>query len=217
MIKKVVLFGKGSLAVKIADYFHFSRIYELTFVVPVVPEPLWTESLVAWCKNNCVPFVESGLFSDLRQEEKINMGVSVFYDRIFPKEYIERFGKMINIHPGLLPEYRGLNPVNWALKNNEKFHGVTIHEITEKIDSGAVISQVKFRIFPDKEEVEDVYKKSLDFAWTLFLQTIEKIDYIKPVAQDESAAKYHSAKDRKLLGDRREFTRKMSLKKGDGI
>ncbi|MBN1151016.1 hypothetical protein JXA84_07350 [candidate division WOR-3 bacterium] len=215
MKKRVILFGKGSLSLKIADYFRKNSLYDLLCVVPVIPEPEWTESLSEFCRLSGISLVESGEYSDVDFQGKCDLGVSIFYDRIFKKDFLERFEKMINIHPGLLPEYRGLNPINWALKNEEEFHGATIHLVDEGIDTGPIISMVKFKIFPRIEEVRDVYRRTLDYAWILFLHTIEKIDLIEPVVQDGGKAGYHSAYDRRFLEERSDFTREISLGKGD--
>lgn len=211
----MILFGKGSLAVKIGEYFLTNPGFDLLGVVPVIPEPEWTESISAWCRLKNVFCAGSGHFNDIAFEDGTELGLSVFYDKIFPEDFIKRFRRMLNIHPGSLPEYRGLNPVNWALKNNEKFHGVTIHEITGGIDSGPVVSQVKFSIYPEIEEVEDVYKKCLDHGWLLFLHTIEIIDGIESLPQDFSKSRYHSVKDRKKLGERAHFSREIWRRKGE--
>ena len=55
-----VLLGKGSLAIRIADWFLNSPDYELVEIVPVVPEPPWTDSLIAWANTHGVPYVASG-------------------------------------------------------------------------------------------------------------------------------------------------------------
>ena len=54
--------------------------------------------------------------------------------------------------------------INWALKDGCNEHGVTIHEVTSGVDNGPIISQIKYSIYPEFEEVIDVYKKSLKFC-----------------------------------------------------
>ena len=68
--------------------------------------------------------------------------------KILSKEFIKRFkGKIINIHPSLLPKYKGLDTHNRAIKNNEKFSGCTVHYVTSKLDSGKIILQKKVKVF----------------------------------------------------------------------
>ena len=71
------------------------------------------------------------------------LAFSVFYDRIIHEPFIGRCDRILNLHNSPLPKYRGVSPINWALKNGEEKHGVTIHEITPRIDDGPVLAQVE--------------------------------------------------------------------------
>lgn len=210
-MKTVVLLGKGDLAIRVADWFADSPDHELVSVIPVVPEPAWTGSLTTWARGHDVPIVESGHWRDLPEElGTIDLGISVFYDKILREAFIERFGRLLNLHNGPLPRYRGVAPINWALKNGEDHHGVTIHEVTPGIDDGPIVSQATYSIYPEFDEVEDVYARALRFGWTLFEQTMPLLDSIEARAQDESAATYYTADDQARLGDRADFTRRAS-------
>ena len=62
--------------------------------------------------------------------------------KILSKNFIKKFGKkIINMHPSLLPKYKGLNTHERAIKNNEKYAGCTVHYVTSKLDSGKIILQ----------------------------------------------------------------------------
>ena len=64
--------------------------------------------------------------------------------KVLSTSFIKTFGyKIINIHPSLLPKYKGLNTYKRVLKNNEKYSGCTVHFVTPKLDSGKIISQKK--------------------------------------------------------------------------
>ena len=68
--------------------------------------------------------------------------------KILSKNFIKKFkNKIINIHPSLLPKYKGLNTYKRAINNREKFSGCTVHFVSEKLDSGKIILQKKVRIF----------------------------------------------------------------------
>jgi hypothetical protein len=213
--RRVVLLGKGTLAVKVADWFLQSHDWKLETVVPTVPEPSWTDSLIAWAEANGVPYVPSGRHGDLpgvRDDDwSVDLAVSVFYDRIIPKWLIDKCDRIVNIHNSPLPRYRGVSPINWALKNGESMHGVTIHEITPGIDDGPIISQVTYSIYPETDEVIDVYRRALEYAWVLFQQTMPLLDSITPRAQNESEATYYSRQHDDQLGERRSFTREQSV------
>ena len=79
---------------------------------------------------------------------------------VLSNNFIKSFGyKIINIHPSLLPKYKGLNTHKRVLKNNEKYSGCTVHFVTSKLDSGKIILQKKILI--DKNETEKSLKKKI--------------------------------------------------------
>jgi methionyl-tRNA formyltransferase len=213
-MKSVIVLGKGSLAIQVAEWFRRSPSYTLQQVVPVIPEPQWTDSLLAWCRAHGVPVVDSGHYRDIANvqhaEWNVDLAFSVFYDKIVKGWFIKKCGRILNLHNGPLPRYRGVSPINWALKNGEVSHGATIHEITEGIDDGPVVSQVTYSIYPELDEVADVYRRALRFGWLLFEETMALLDTIQARPQDHTAATYYNLKQNELLGDRRGFTRAQS-------
>ena len=67
--------------------------------------------------------------------------------KILSKSFIKNFrGKILNIHPSLLPKYKGLNTHEKAIKNKDKYSGCTVHFVNSKLDSGKIINQKKVRI-----------------------------------------------------------------------
>ena len=67
--------------------------------------------------------------------------------KILSKRFIKNFrGKILNIHPSLLPKYKGLNTHEKAIKNKDKYTGCTVHFVNSKLDSGKIINQKKVRI-----------------------------------------------------------------------
>jgi len=95
--------------------------------------------------------------------------------RILSKNFINNFdGKILNIHPSLLPKYKGLNTHERALKNKEKYSGCTVHLVNTKLDSGKIILQKKVLI--NKEEsVKSLAKKILIQEHKLYPRAILKI------------------------------------------
>jgi phosphoribosylglycinamide formyltransferase-1 len=68
--------------------------------------------------------------------------------KILSKIFIKNFkGKILNIHPSLLPKYKGLNTHEKAIKNKDKYSGCTVHFVNSKLDSGKIINQKKVRIY----------------------------------------------------------------------
>lgn len=204
--RNVVVLGKGSLAIKIANWFRENA--RLVAVVPEIPEPEWTESITSWADTHNIPIVESGHYKDVDESIEVDLAVSVFYGKIINREFISRCKAIINLHNAPLPMYRGVRPINWALKNNESYHGVTIHKITPGIDDGDILGKITYPIYPEIEEVKDVYEKALEYGWLLFLDVIRKFDYsYKHAYPQDIQSSYYSNKQNHLLGDRNAFTR----------
>ena len=95
--------------------------------------------------------------------------------KVLSKNFIKKFkGKIVNIHPSLLPKYKGLNTYKRALKNKEKFAGCTVHYVTIKLDSGKIILQKKVKI-KKKDTVNSLKKKVLKKEHQLYPAAIRKI------------------------------------------
>lgn len=81
------------------------------------------------------------------------------YMKILSDEFTLQFaGKILNIHPSLLPKYKGLHTYQQALEAGETEHGTTVHFVTPELDSGAIILQSKVPIFPE-DEVADIEER----------------------------------------------------------
>lgn len=86
-------------------------------------------------------------------DEIDNLGADLIvlagYMKILSAEFTLRFaGKILNIHPSLLPKYSGLHTYQRAMEAGETEHGMTIHFVNEKVDGGAIVLQAKVPIFP---------------------------------------------------------------------
>ena len=95
--------------------------------------------------------------------------------KILSKNFIKKFeGKILNIHPSLLPKYKGLNIHKKVLKNKEKFSGCTVHFVNSKLDSGKIILQKKVNI--SKNETENsLARKILIQEHKLYPKAILKV------------------------------------------
>ena len=91
--------------------------------------------------------------------------------KILSKNFIKNFkGKIINIHPSLLPKYKGLNTHERAIRNKDKYSGCTVHFVNSRLDSGKIINQKKVRI------------KKLDTPKTLAKKILTKEHKLYPAA-----------------------------------
>ena len=95
--------------------------------------------------------------------------------KILSKNFIKKFkGKILNIHPSLLPKYRGLNTHKRVLNNKEKYSGCTVHLVNSKLDSGKIILQKKVKISKNETETT-LAKKILAQEHKLYPKAILKV------------------------------------------
>ena len=94
--------------------------------------------------------------------------------KILSKNFIKKFkGKILNIHPSLLPKYKGLNTHRRVLNNKEKYSGCTVHFVNAKLDSGKIILQKKVKISKNETEAS-LAKKILAQEHKLYPKAIIK-------------------------------------------
>lgn len=92
--------------------------------------------------------------------------------RILGVELIQAFeDRILNIHPSLLPNYKGLDTYRRALDNNEKKHGVSIHLVTDKLDDGPIIMQASYPV-ETGDSVEDLQAKGLPLEHRMYPQVL---------------------------------------------
>ena len=112
---------------------------------------------------------------NLLSKKKIRFICLAGFMKILSKKIIKKFsGKIVNIHPSLLPKYKGLNAHQKALKNNDKYSGCTVHYVTDKVDSGKIILQKKVKI-KRKDSLNTLTKKVLLEEHKLYPRAISKV------------------------------------------
>ena len=117
---------------------------------------------------------ENKILKDLKKR-KVELICLAGFMKILSKNFIKRFnGKILNIHPSLLPKYKGLNTHKRVIENNEKFSGCTVHLVNSKLDSGKIILQKKVRI-SKKDNYKSLEKKILKQEHLLYPKAIKKI------------------------------------------
>jgi methionyl-tRNA formyltransferase len=123
---------------------------------------------------------------------KPDFAIVAAYGQIIPKEILDipKFG-FLNIHPSLLPKYRGATPVQYAILNGDKESGVSIMLLDEKMDHGEIVANIKCPL-SNKETLETLLTKSAEVGSKLLIEIIpEWLDKkIKSMAQDETKATY---------------------------
>ena len=112
---------------------------------------------------------------DFLIKKEINFICLAGFMKILSKNFIKRFkGKIINIHPSLLPKYKGLNTHERVIINNENISGCSVHYVTAKFDSGKIIMQKKIKISKEDTAIS-LRKKILKKEHKLYPAAITKI------------------------------------------
>ena len=98
--------------------------------------------------NSCYSKDEDEIIA-LFEAYNVDLVVMAGWMRIVSKKFCDAFaGRLINLHPSLLPKYKGLHAVEQALKSGDDETGCTVHFVTEELDSGAIIKQQEVPILP---------------------------------------------------------------------
>ena len=109
------------------------------------------------------------------KKNKINLICLAGFMKILSKNFIKNFdGKILNIHPSLLPKYKGLNTHKRVIKNKEIYSGCTVHFVNSKLDSGKIILQKKVKILKN-DTPKTLKKKILTQEHKLYPKAIFKI------------------------------------------
>ena len=125
--------------------------------------------------NFARPKVSEKKIINLLKKRKITFICLSGFIKILSSNFLKKFnGKIINIHPSLLPKYKGLDTHKRVLKNNEKFSGCTVHYVTAKLDSGKIILQKKVKI-SKTDNKRTLRKKILREEHKLYPKAIKKI------------------------------------------
>ena len=117
---------------------------------------------------------EKRILKDLKSND-IKLICLAGFMKILSKDFIKNFkGKILNIHPSLLPKYKGLNTHERAIQNKEKYSGCTVHLVNSKLDSGKIILQKKVKL-SKKETPSSLQKKILKYEHILYPNAINKL------------------------------------------
>ena len=96
--------------------------------------------------------------------------------KILSKNFIKEWGKtIINIHPSLLPSFKGLNTHERAIKMKVKYSGCTVHFVSEELDSGEIIDQDVVKIY-EKDDQTSLRKKILMKEHKLYIRVLKYLE-----------------------------------------
>ncbi|MDK2898885.1 MAG: methionyl-tRNA formyltransferase [Patescibacteria group bacterium] len=120
------------------------------------------------------------------------IGILVSFGKIIPKSIIKLFNPgIINIHPSLLPKYRGPTPIESVIANNDKQTGVSIMQLTQDMDAGPIYKQINYKLSKDETSLE-LYNTLAHIGANNLINILPDIinGSLKPINQDEAESTY---------------------------
>lgn len=184
---KIILFSEDRFGAEVL--LEILKTDEVTFVVcPYFDNNIY-KRLELTCKAKQIEFYRTKNINDdyvlsRMNSESFDLLISCHCSRVISKDIFTKpkLGA-VNLHPSLLPKYRGMSPQHWPIINGDKETAVTIHEIRENVDTGAILKQIRVPIYQD-ENVYDVQNKMIPLykqAFSALLQdykngTVQRIE-----------------------------------------
>lgn len=131
------------------------------------------EEIIDFCNANNLRIIHN--LDEYRSIRDIDIAISVQYHKILKQKDIDVASELtVNLHMAPVPEYRGCNQFSFAIINDEKYFGTTLHMIDTGVDSGDILFERRFPI-PKNTDVETLYNKTFEESITLFDDNLYKI------------------------------------------
>lgn len=180
---KITFFGSDLFSLPFLEEL-YKKGYEINLVITTPDKPkgrglkLEETPTKTFAKEKGLSFLEIDKFKNFFDEIEKNigdLGVVVSFGKIIPERVLNLFPKgIINVHPSLLPKYRGPNPIRWQILNNEKKSGITIIKLTNDVDAGPILIQKEILI-EDGDNYTNLTKKLIEVGKEVLIQAIEII------------------------------------------
>tara|TARA_B100000749_G_scaffold85325_2_gene64955 strand:- start:2159 stop:2890 length:732 start_codon:yes stop_codon:yes gene_type:complete len=171
-MKKIVYLGSKDIGYACLKHLYDYRNSLDIEIVGVLTNPRG-EKVIGFCRDRSIKIIDG--LDEFINIEACDIAISVQYHDILQKEHIEKAKEIIvNLHIAPLPEYRGCNQCSYAIINNDKEFGTTIHRLEEGIDSGAIMFEKRFPI-QDGCWVEDLFQIACDNSLSLFQESLPQI------------------------------------------
>ena len=183
MVKKntcIFISGQGS---NLKNLINKSREYNFPINIKLVISNNQGAHGINYAKKNSIPYLivntklrgyENLIFQTLKKY-RISLICLAGYMKIISKNFLTKYkNKIINIHPSLLPKFKGLNTFSRIIKNKEKKTGCTVHYVNETLDSGKIILK-KFFFIKKDDNIETLKIKTQKLEYKAFSEALIKI------------------------------------------
>jgi len=196
---KILFWGNGDFGVSI-----FKKLVSADYDLELMTMPpkkkgrgrkMVSNNYLKFCNDNAIPV---HIFDDLNSKEFLkvikninpDLNIVVDYGKIIPESILTLFpDKFINIHPSLLPTYRGASPIQTALLNGDKKSGVTIQKMIKELDAGNILVQQSLPI-EDEDNFVTLTKKMTSLAEILLLDFLKSFPSTEDIPQNSKLATF---------------------------
>jgi methionyl-tRNA formyltransferase len=181
--RRVLLFTSQDIGFQFVSYLAKRRDIDLLVIVDRTgrDDQYGYRSAIDVCDRESIPFIQTSRIDDalvLRIRDFLpDLMMTVYFPHIVPQSALEISRvQPVNIHPGILPHYRGRYPMPWYIINGAKQFGIAIHRLDKGIDTGDVLVQELYPI-GDDETGHELYRRSMDFGAQLLSQHFDDLLY----------------------------------------
>ncbi|MBI2049569.1 methionyl-tRNA formyltransferase [Candidatus Roizmanbacteria bacterium] len=189
----IIFFGSSNYVIPIIET--LNKNFKLFLTVTTEKSP--TDSVIYYCHKNNIGYVSASSLSDsnlksLILNHKSSIGVLADFGLLIPEKILNAFPKgILNIHPSLLPKYRGPTPVQTAILNGDKTTGISFIKLDNEIDHGGTLFQEKEEILP-QDSAQSLYSRLFKIGAKMLPEVINKYldGSLKPKAQNHEKATY---------------------------
>jgi methionyl-tRNA formyltransferase len=198
---EILFFGSSEISVPFLEEIYKSR-HSISLAVTTADKPAGrgrkiTPNIVkSRAAELGVDFIQIEKFDDIFFDKFTKLEfdgiVVVSFGKIFPEKMFKLTpARWFNVHPSLLPRYRGPTPVISTLLNDDKVGGVSIIEVVPEVDAGGIYAQVRFRVEEDDNR-DSLESKSIKFGKPLLMAVLDLVENenLKPYPQDEGNVVY---------------------------
>jgi len=187
---KIVFFGASKYVIPLIEMLNSN--FDLVLVVTTELNP--NDTIPSFCKKNNIPCLSVKTIADSLEEIKAKnaeLGVLAYFGLLLPKELLNTFPKgILNIHPSILPKYRGATPVQTAILNGDSETGVTIIKLDEELDHGPILAQEKEKVLSNDTTAtlhDKLFTKGTDMLKKLIPEHIEGKIKLQDQKHDEAS------------------------------
>jgi methionyl-tRNA formyltransferase len=196
---KIVFFGSDAFSIKALEACLHSGM-ELVLVVTTPPKKkgrglkMESSEIFDYCQKKELPVIEYAKLRDAKvAQDLIALRPDIFvvasYGKLIPNNLLEIPKYRLNVHPSLLPKYRGSAPIHWPILNGDRETGVSILDIAEKLDSGDIYYQEKIAIDP-RTDAAQLTSELASFSYGILKKVLTQVQEgkLRGIPQNEAEA-----------------------------